>query len=85
MNLGAFPADDVLRRNAAHEESIRNERTMAAPRDGFRAHDRSPFLFAKRDEPSQPLVKFRSLHVVGEASERSVVPAEVQRIAPRVA
>ena len=85
MKLSPFPADDVLRANAAHEEGISDERTMATPRDGFRAHDRASFLFGESDQSLKPVLKFRSLHIVGEASERSVVPTEVHRIAPRMA
>jgi hypothetical protein len=44
MGLSAFQAHNVVNSNSANSERIGDERTMAAPGDRFRAHNRTPFL-----------------------------------------
>ncbi len=44
MDLGTFRTHNVVNPNPLYGESIGDERTVATPRNRFRAHDRAPFL-----------------------------------------
>jgi hypothetical protein len=50
---------------------------MAPPRDGFSAHYRSPSFLGHLDELIEGLLKFRRLHVVGEAAEAGISPTSI--------
>jgi len=50
---------------------------MAPPRHGFSAHYRSPSFLGDLDELIEGLLKFRRLHVVGEAAEAGISPTSI--------
>ena len=78
-------AHNVLDPDSEHSKSIRDEGTVAAPGYSFCAHQCAPFLPSQLDQPLQPRVEFRGLHVVGESTKRTITPPHVCRIASRVA
>jgi hypothetical protein len=71
-------------RNAPHDECIRYQRAVAAPRHGFGAHDSGAFLLAESDEPLQAARKFVGLHIIGVAAKTCVAPARVDRVLARM-
>jgi len=50
---------------------------MAPPRHGFSAHYYGLSLLGDLDELIQGLLKFRRLHVVGEAAEADISPSSI--------
>ena len=74
--------DDVLGANIANGQGVRDERTMAAPWQRFGAHQCDPALVCQLDQFFEALRKFRGLHVIRITSKGSIVPAQVERIAP---
>ena len=58
---------------------------MATPRHRFCAHQCAPFLPSQLDQPLQPCVEFRGLHVVGKSTKRAITPPHVLRVASRMA
>jgi hypothetical protein len=57
---------------------------MTTPRNRFGTHDCDPSLLGQMDQFVEALLKFRRLHVIRIPSERSIVPAPVDRIAIRM-
>src|SRR5579864_1487078 len=58
---------------------------MAAPRNGFRAHDGGALSAGELQQALQALAEVRAGHVIRVAAEGSVAPAEIRGIFPRVA
>ncbi len=81
MNLAPSWADDVLRRDAAHQQGICDQRAMTAPWHRFGAHQRDPVLMRQLDQFFQAPLEFRRLHVIRIPSKGSVAPAPVERVA----
>lgn len=76
----ARDAADVRRSNPAHEQCVGDQRSMAAPRHGFRTHQRQTLLFRQVDQFIDGGVELRCLHVVGVTAERKVSPPLVRRV-----
>src|SRR4051812_4651151 len=73
-------AHDVLDWYSSGYQSIRDERTMAAPRHCFGAHDRGSVFSGSFDEGLKCRVEFLRLHVVRIATKRGILPSAVHRI-----
>ncbi len=76
--------------NVAHQpsffsERVGDQRPVASPRHSFGAHDRSAFFAGDLHQCFQPLREFLARHVVGESSEGSIAPTEIQGIFHRAA
>src|SRR5271156_2584852 len=56
---------------------------MTPPRDGFGAHDRNASPVPALDQPLEVALDLPSLHVIREASKRSVPPAGIDGIGAR--
>ena len=70
-------ADDFENLNAAHQQRIRDQRTVTAPRDGFRAHRRGWLFPAEFDQQIERLGELPSLHVIGIAAKAGIAPCGV--------
>ncbi len=81
VRLGAPGAEDIGHEDAAGEEGIRDEGTMAAPGDGLGAQDRGSFPLRQFDEPRETFLEIRRLHVIGEAAKRGIAPSHIGGIA----
>jgi hypothetical protein len=69
VNVSASLTDDVFGWNSARDQRIRNQGAMAAPGNGFRAHQRDPFFPRKLNEAFETLVEFRALYMIRESAE----------------
>jgi hypothetical protein len=78
--LGFGRADDFENANAANEERVRDEGAMAAPRNGFGAHERGRVLGGEIDGVGEGGSEIGRLHVVGVAPETVVAPAEIDGV-----
>jgi len=74
--------ENVVHWNSSGDDRIGNERTMAAPRDRFRAHDRRRLQPGKRQKIIEGLAELPRFHVVGVGAEAGVSPLGVVRITP---
>jgi len=83
--FGSCGADDFEDPDTANDERVGNQRTMAAPRDCFGAHQRSGPQFRKLNSVLERFLEFHGLHVVREAPKTGVAPAEIDRVALRMA
>ncbi len=61
---------------------VGNQKPMAAPRNGFGAHDRRGLESRQRQKIFECLPEFTGLHIVGERPEARVSPLSVARVAP---
>ncbi len=77
MGLCLACAHDVLNWTARRREGIRDQRSMASPGYGLGAHNDRLFKPCRLNERFQAGCKFRCLHIVREAAERSVMPSGV--------
>src|SRR6185312_3347289 len=68
-------AGDLLGVDAADQERVGDERAVAAPGNGFGAHDGGAALAGEGDEVVEGLLEFRGLHVVGIAAKAGIAPA----------
>jgi len=84
VRLGAAGGEDVLDRDPARRERIRDQGSVAAPRYRLRAHDRRRRPLGKLDERLQASSELWRFHVVGVPAEAGVSPAEVDRIRARL-
>ncbi len=80
MVSDARRADDVHNRAAAYRQGVGDEGTVTAPWDGFGAHHGDGFGAGEAEKLLQTPGEFLRLHVVGEASERKVLPSGVGRV-----
>ncbi len=69
MSLGTFHAHNVVNPNPAHDQRIGDERTVATPRNRFRAHNGTWFLPGQFYQSLQPNFEFGSLHVISKATK----------------
>lgn len=76
---------DVFDGVAANGQRIGDKRAMAAPRDGFSAHDGASFRLGEVFETRERGGEFRRLHVVGVAAETGILPAGVYGMRARMA
>ena len=77
MHLEASRTDDFLGADAMDDQRVGDQRAMAAPWNGLRAHEHDSLPRGLFDEGGQTLREFRSLHVVGEPAEGSIAPAHI--------
>lgn len=66
--------------NFAGGEGVGYEGAVAAPGNGFCAHESAGFLFGEDDGAPEGCFEFGGLHVVGVAAETRVAPACVDGI-----
>ena len=84
-SFGSARADDFENANAAHDEGVGDQRAMAAPGNGFGAHQRGGSFRGEFDGALKPGFKFRRLHVIGIAAKAGVAPAEIDGVRAGVA
>jgi len=80
----ASGACDFSHFNASCQQRICNQRTMAAPGNGFGAHNCNPLALGKFDQIVQIFSELRRLHVIGKATETGVVPTGIDGVPPRM-
>lgn len=86
FGVGGFGVHDVEYGVAADEEGVADEAAVAAPGDGFGAHDgERPGLVGEVDEALDAGGELGGLHVVGVPAERGVAPPGVGRVLGGVA
>src|ERR1700687_448483 len=68
-----------------HGERVRDQRAVAPPREGLRAHDGGGAPPRDPLEAGLARRELLGLHVVGVAAKRGVAPAEIDRVCPSVA
>jgi hypothetical protein len=76
---------DFLNFNSSRQQRIRDERTMTAPGNGFRAHNCHPFRSRRFYQIVEIFLELGRLHVIGETTEAGVTPTGIRRIRPRMA
>jgi len=69
---------------ATTHQRIGNQRPVAAPRDGFGAHNRRWALPSMPHQLFQRLPEFSCLHIVGVPAKTVIAPSNVHRILPRL-
>lgn len=86
MKIASRRGHDVLDGVAANSERVGDKRTVAAPGNGFGAHNGAAFCFGspaqarKFFETGNTSGEFGRLHVVGETSKAQIIPAPIRRI-----
>src|SRR5690606_37283566 len=70
---------DVRDGGARHDQIVGDDAAVAAPPDGFRAHDRAAALAADVDQMRQSLSKRGAERIVGIIVEAGVGPEAVER------
>jgi len=70
-------AGDFAHGDSTNQESIRNQRSVTAPRHRLRAHQNNTLSSRKLQATAQVLTELGSLHVVGVAPEAGVTPSRV--------
>lgn len=75
-------AENVLDAHASHHQSIRDQRSVAAPGHGLGAHQDRPFSLGAFEEFLKALLEFGREHVVGVTLEGGVFPAGIWRVGP---
>jgi len=74
VGLGFTRADDVGGDEAADEERVGDKGAVAAPGNGFGAHDDRGFLRCEVDQLGEGSGEFGSLHVIGETAKAVIFP-----------
>jgi hypothetical protein len=75
---------NVFHRKIPHQQSIRNQRPMAAPRHRLSTHDRrrlSSREFLQARQPSQKLLR---LHVIRKPTKTGIVPTQIPGVRLRM-
>jgi len=85
VGVGAGGGHDVGDGDAAGGEGVGDEGSVAAPGDGFGAHDGEAAGACKLDEFQEIAFEVGGLHVVGIAAEAKIAPGGVGGIFARVA
>jgi len=80
VGVGAGRGHDVGYGDAAGGEGVGDEGSVAAPGDGFGAHDGEAVGACKIDEFQEIAFEVGGLHVIGIAAEAEVAPAGVRGI-----
>ena len=78
----ANAARDFAGLDAPGQQRVRNQRTVAAPRDGLCAHQHDTLPLRELNALVQTLSERRGLHVVGIAAEAGIPPSCVGGVAP---
>lgn len=79
-----YAAGNLTHRDSPDEQGVRDERPVAAPWNGLRAHQHDRRVLGEPDTPIQASAERRRLHVVGIPAEAGIAPAAVRRVRPRV-
>lgn len=69
VEVGAQGSHNVSDSMAAHTECVRDERTVATPGDGLRAHNGAGFMSGIFFQAGERRGEFASLHVIGKAAK----------------
>jgi len=85
MGFAAGGCEDVLDLDPAGGQGVGDQRAVASPGDGFRAHDQRGRAGGEFDETGKSLAEGRGLHVIGIAAKAGVLPAGVDGILAGVA
>jgi len=80
VGLAAGGGQDMLDLDSARDQCIGDQRPVASPGHGFRAHDRRRTAGCKFQELGQIFSERRSLHVIRVAAKAGVFPAGVDGI-----
>jgi hypothetical protein len=80
----ASGACDFPHFNTSCQQRICNQGAMAAPGNGFGAHDCNPLPLRKLDQIVHMFSELRRLHVIGKSTETGVVPTVVNGVPPRM-
>ena len=78
-------AGDLAHIDAACQQGVGDQRSMASPGHRFRAHQRDLFCVRQLDTAIQALLEFTRLHVIRVAAEARIPPARVCGIFARPA
>ena len=81
---GAGSACDFPHFNSAGQQRVRYQGAMTTPGNGFSTHNCDPFRLRKFYQIVQVVPELGRLHVIGEAPEAGVMPADVERIPARM-
>lgn len=85
VSVRLLPADNMLYPRATNQQSISDQRAVAAPRDSFSAHDGGRARGRELAQTLQAFLELRLLHVIRKAAKRCIEPAHIGRIAASVA
>ncbi len=77
-------AGDLAHRDPSDDKCIRDERSVAAPWNGLRAHQHDIGVPREINTPIQTSSERCRLHVVGIPAESRISPPAVRRVSPRV-
>jgi hypothetical protein len=80
VGLAARGAEDVFDGDAPDGESVGDERAVAAPGEGFGAHERAGLFGGEMKGAGEGGYEIGSLHVVGVAAEAGVAPTGVDGV-----
>ena len=72
-------------RDPSDDQGVRDERPMAAPRNGLRTHQHHTRFARETNAPIQTLLERRGLHVVRIPAEARIPPPRVLRVSPWMA
>jgi hypothetical protein len=81
----AHAAGNFAHGDSPSQESVRNQRSVAAPRECLCAHQNNALSFGEIDTTPQAVLELLGLHVIGVATEAGVTPSGVDRVDSRVA
>lgn len=84
MRLRFRSAHNMFHSDPADRQRIRDQRPMTAPGHRLGTHDRNGVLSRQIDQLFEARVELRRLHVIGKSAKRSVPPANICRILPRM-
>src|ERR1043166_3255343 len=85
MRLGFLGPEDMQHLRSHRHQVVRNHRTVALPPKRLGTHDRCPSCANRFEEPLDPILEVRRLHVVGISSKAFVSPRAVSGILLRCA
>ena len=85
MFSGSFLAHDVVHMPTRNGQRIGDQRTMAAPGEGFRTHDRGCVPPGQCLQFGQARLKGRRCHIIGKAAKRGIAPAGIRGSLRRMA
>jgi hypothetical protein len=76
---------DLAHLDTSGQQRVGDQRPMATPQHGFRAHQHHALVFRESNTPIQTVRELRRLHVIGIATEAGVAPRGVRRVRSRMA
>ena len=80
VGLAATGGEDMLDFDSTRGQGVGDQRTMASPGDGFRAHDDGRGHGGRFDELGQTVTKCRGLHVVRVTAKARIFPPGIDGI-----